>query len=326
MNVISRRGGKVHRPHPSNDHFPWCRTGSQMNGGTRYTTTAQAVTCTHCQKAAVPDPEPTAASSQPASPGATARKVIARYAHPTEPPRPPATKPGARKPKKNGVAEDQAARQADKIMQELIEKIIARRGIDDVGEGDQWAGERREGVDDYTYDLAVEVRKLREAGEAWWRIAYDLGLPHSGPSAKQGKGGAAYARRLWARAWGPVSQSTRAQRVTKAQHRERVAVEEHRPAFSTETPDNYIVDTVCGKEIHWTGRIPTANGTVIAPLTAYVHHDPRTIKIVLGPRGRVVEFFEALDADHLKVDPRMAIAKTGPRRSVYVHNIWKVGQ
>jgi hypothetical protein len=224
------------------------------------------------------------------------------------------------------VAEDQAARKAEKIVQDLIAGIVAKRGTDDVGEGDQWADQRLEGCDDYTYDLAVEVRKARGAGTAWWRIAYDLGLPHAGPSAVQGKGGAAYARRLWKRAWGDTYETgERAARETKDDRRARAALTEVRPFFTEETLESEIVTKICGQEIHWVAQVKTPNGVIFSPQSAIVHHDPRTVRVVLGPKGRAVEFFEQIDAAQLKVDPRMAIAKTGPRRSVYVHNIEKVG-
>lgn len=238
-----------------------------------------------------------------------------------------ATKPAASKPAKNGVAEDKAAHQTVQIMKEIIEKIVAARGADDIGENDQWSDQRRAEVDDYVYDLAVEVRKLREIGSAWWRIAYELQLPHNGPSAKQGKGGAAYARRLWVRAWGALPEAgERSNRETKSSKRERAITTEARPYFTEEAKDMDVIKAVCGKEIHWTARVGNGVGAVVSPQTAFVHHDPRTIRIVLGPRGRVLEFFEALDAAHMKVDPRMAIAKTGPRRSVYLSRIEKVGQ
>lgn len=234
--------------------------------------------------------------------------------------------PTARKPQKNGVAVDKAARQAQEIIKGLIEKIIAARGDDTVGDGDQWAAARREGVDDYTYDLAVEVRKLRGQGAAWWRIAYELQLPGHGPSAIQGKSGAAFARRLWERAWGKTyTDGERAPRETKADKRERAVTMEARPVFSEETPESEIISRIMGQSIHWNARVGNGVGAVVSPQEAFVHPDPRTIRIIMGPKGRVVEFFEAIDAAQLKVDPARSIAKTGPRRSVYLSRIERVG-
>lgn len=232
------------------------------------------------------------------------------------------------KPLQNGAAQDKAARQAEQIMAEIIEKIIAARGEDTVGDGDQWADARRDGVDDYTYDLAVEVRKARAAGAAWWRIAYDLHLPGHGPSAAQGKSGAAYARRLWEKAWGKTyTDGERAPRETRETKRERGLATEARPYFAPDAQDATIVAAICGQEIHWNARLGDRHGgLIVAPQQAIVHHDPRTIKISMGPRGRYVEFFEQIDASMLAIDPHRAIAKTGPRRAVYLDRIERVGK
>ncbi|RZQ59807.1 hypothetical protein [Amycolatopsis suaedae] len=48
-NVVSVRGGAVHRPWATlQDPWPLCRTGSQMHRNTRYTTTNRPVTCRNC--------------------------------------------------------------------------------------------------------------------------------------------------------------------------------------------------------------------------------------------------------------------------------------
>jgi len=231
------------------------------------------------------------------------------------------------KPKANGAALDAAALKAEKIIAEIVEKIIEKRGTDDVGTGDQWDDDRRDTVDDYTYDLAVEVRKMRVGGAAWWRIAHNLYLPGAGPSAAQGKSGAAYARRLWERAWGKTyTDGEKAPRETKERKRERAVTTEHRPYFADTATDVQITNAVAGQEIMWFARVDTPSGAVISEQNATVHPDPRTIKIVLGPKGRVLEFYETLDTAMLLIDPHQAITKTGPRRSVYIDRIEKVGR
>lgn len=235
--------------------------------------------------------------------------------------------PPATKPKKNGVAQDAANAKAEEIIQGIIDKIIAERGVDNVGEEDRWEEERREGVDDYTYDLAVEVRKMREAGAAWWRIAHDLYLPGHGPSAAQGKSGAAYARRLWQRAWGlTYTNGEKAPRETRARRQERAVTREHRPYFAEDARETDIIKKILGQKLTWVARLGDAHGgVIISEQQAYVHPDARTIKIALGPQGRYVEFFETLESSMLSIDPRKAIAKTGPRRAVYLDRIEKVG-
>ncbi|MDT0472797.1 hypothetical protein RM863_11745 [Streptomyces sp. DSM 41014] len=59
MNVVSVLGGKVHKRMPElGDHFfPFCRTGSMTNRGTKYRATEAAVTCRVCLSYAVPESE-----------------------------------------------------------------------------------------------------------------------------------------------------------------------------------------------------------------------------------------------------------------------------
>lgn len=250
------------------------------------------------------------AGGQPAS-----RRVIA-----TKPATPvPTTKPG-----KNGKAQDAGNRKGEKVIQDIIAKIVAARGADSVGEADQWEEERLTTVDDYVYDLAVEVRKKRGEGLAWWRIAADLFLPGAGTSAQTGKSGAAYARRLWERAWGKTYvDGERAPRKTVERERERAITTETVPYFAPEAKDEAIIKTVTGKTIHWTIRIMGVHGAIVSPQEAVVHHDPRTARIIMGPKGRCLEFFESMG--DVRLPKNLQWANTGPRRSVYVANIHRVG-
>ena len=67
MNVISVLGGKVHKRMPElGDHFfPWCRTGSMTNSGTKYRGTDAEVTCSNCLAIGAPKDEPEAAPEAP---------------------------------------------------------------------------------------------------------------------------------------------------------------------------------------------------------------------------------------------------------------------
>lgn len=265
-------------------------------------------------RAAVADAQPPTrrpgGGGQPAS-----RRVIA-----TKPTAPvPTTKPG-----KNGKAQDAGNRKGEKIIQDIIAKIVAARGADSVGEADLWEEERLPTVDDYVYDLAVEVRKKRAEGLAWWRIANDLFLPGAGPSAQNGKSGAAYARRLWERAWGKTYvDGERAPRKTIEREREKAITAVAVPYFAPGVKDEAIVATISGKTIHWTIRIAGLHGAIVSPQEAVVHADPRSIKVAIGPRGRYVEFFEAMG--DVRLPKNLQWANTGPRRSVYLNNIHRVG-
>src|SRR5687767_6868447 len=52
--------------------------------------------------------------------------------------------------------------------------------------------------------LAPKVKELREKGLAWWQIGFELGLPGSADTVAKGKGGAAFARKIWKAAFGEV--------------------------------------------------------------------------------------------------------------------------
>lgn len=212
------------------------------------------------------------------------------------------------------------------ISQDTIEKLLASREVDDIGTGDQWSGQRMKTCeDDYTYDLAVEVRKAREQGSSWWRIAYDLELPGFGHSAKQGRLGASLARRLWRAAWGKTYDGMAAIRETKEDRVARSEVDDGKPYFHGDENEMDIVKAVAGKQVEWCTRLPVPGGIVASLQSTYVHGDVRLIFVKVGPKGRYVEFYEQSDPAMLVLDPREAIAKAGPLRSVYLDRITKVG-
>jgi hypothetical protein len=225
------------------------------------------------------------------------------------------------------IASQQAARaKLQKQVEEVIDKLVAKRGSDDVGEGDKWSNDRLfRCTDDYVYDLAVEVRKMRELGEPWWRVAYELGLPGSGATNKQGRRGSALARRLWRAAWGKTYGETRSQRESKAAREERAARNEGRPYFPKGATEMEVVKAVTGSLIHWVARLPVVDGLVFSSQEAYVHADPHLVRYKLGPQGPYIEFYEQVDPAQLLVDPHLSIAKSGPLRAVYVDRITRVG-
>lgn len=245
---------------------------------------------------------------------------------------PPAT--GARKARatdagrarRNGPAQAEAAAQADKIIADAVatvqargDKVITAPGRETpIGtpESAVWAAARLATCDDDTYALAVEVRKLRGAGEAWWRIAHTMSLPGSGPSVAQGKTGAAHARRLWARAWGNTYSDTTAPRETKAIKKERALVSPGRPFFPNDTPDAEVISTVRGREITWCTRLAAGDSVVVSLQQAKV--SDTKIAMAIGPKGRVINFNEVIKDER-------GTELVGPRRSVYLERIEKVG-
>lgn len=226
------------------------------------------------------------------------------------------------------VLASQAAARARLIkeVEEAVDKLVAERGVDNIGEGDQWADERLPSCkDDYVYDLAVEVRKLRARGDSWWRVAYELHLPGSGASNKQGRKGSGFARRLWRAAWGKTYLGERGQRESKITREARAMENVGRPYFSEADEDARVASVIRGQMLHWVTRLEVKSGLVTSAQEAYVHDDPQYIKIKQGPKGRYVEFYEQIDPSMLLADPRQSIAKSGPLRAVYVDRITRVG-
>lgn len=214
------------------------------------------------------------------------------------------------KARRSGKAADQAAKKAAQIVSDALENVAGTpRPEHDAS--------RRPGVSDADYALAVEVRRLRGEGKAWWLIAHEMGLKGHGPSAKQGKTGAAQARRLWEKAWGATYKTTNVPRETKAVKQERAATRDARPYFSTDAPEHEIATRVAGQTITWFTRVGTNGGAVVSEQTAQVA--PKGVQVVDGPKGRVLEFFELIYEDGSKVP------LVGPRRSVYLERIERVG-
>lgn len=223
-----------------------------------------------------------------------------------------------------------AAERLQKAVEEIVDKLVAKRGVDDIGQGGdpQWEDERLETCkDDYVFDLAIEVRKLRNKGESWWRIGYELELPGSGPSNKQGRKGGAYARRLWRAAWGQTysEEGVQVKRESKLTREARAMENDGRPYFTgTEQPMD-IIERVRGQMIHWVTRLDGRHGLICSAQETYVHDDPKYIRVKEGPQGPYIEFYEQLDPAMLLADPRKSITKSGPLRAVYVDRIIRVG-
>jgi hypothetical protein len=241
-------------------------------------------------------------------------------------PTPPVPQPPAQVHAAAEASRKAAAERLIKQVEEIIDKLVVARGVDDVGTGDEWASERLATcTDDYVYHLAVEVRKLRAKGDSWWRVGYELGLPGAGASNKQGRKGGAYARRLWRAAWGATYTGERSQRESKITREARAMENQGKPYFTgTEQPMD-IIERVRGQMIHWVTRLGGAHGLICSAQETYVHDDPKFIRVKEGPQGPYLEFYEQLDPSMLLADPRKSITKSGPLRAVYVDRITRVG-
>lgn len=108
----------------------------------------------------------------------------------------------------------------DAVLTAALEKVRANRELrPDDTETAVW-GEEAESEGD-ELELALAVRHLRDTqGVAWWTIGQRLGLPGAGDSAATGKAGAAFARKLYARAFGAAPR-TQKERKAPSFHKEK---------------------------------------------------------------------------------------------------------
>lgn len=290
--ALATRRGNVHAQNVDTNGvpFPACRPGQRNSLRTsRYTHTTTPVDCEKCLEMATP------------------RRATAAERTPTGDPYQGKAQPRRR----NGKAQDEAAVKAAQIIGEETNKIIAKRGTHA-----EMNEQRKDGCSDEDYALAVRVRELRAGGLAWWAIGHQLGLKGSGPSVKTGKTGAANARRAWEKAWGKTYGDTTAPRETKGRRVERALTDPGKPWFASDATDVEIVDAVQGHEITWVTRLAAGDGVVGSVQRAVVK--PGSARVVLGPKGRVINFFEMVK------DEGSAKLGSGPQRSVYVDRIEKV--
>jgi len=114
--------------------------------------------------------------------------------------------------------------------------------------------------------LGPRVKELRDEGLAWWLIGFKLSLPGSADNVAQGKGGAAFARKIYAKTIGEVPRSqqrngTRAasreknediRDLKKQRKRDRVAAARAGEAVLRESmTDEEVVETLRGRVIGW---------------------------------------------------------------------------
>jgi hypothetical protein len=114
-------------------------------------------------------------------------------------------------------------------------------------------------------DLAAECKRLRDGeGMAWWKIGHTLGLPGSADNVKQGKGGAAQARRLYAQANGgtphvPRTRTAREKADKTPRHAanagtktdRKITLVERGHVIPQDMPDEEVIAMLAGRVIEW---------------------------------------------------------------------------
>ena len=163
------------------------------------------------------------------------------------------------KQERRAKAEAKATAQAAQIIEEATRKVKAESA-------EASPQKRRRGtLSDEHAALAPRVKELRDGGMAWWQIGFELSLPGSADNVRQGKGGAAFARKIYAAGFGEVPRSqvrngSRANREknedVKALKRQRKTdrvgqVRAGQAVLREGMTDEEVVETLRGRVIGW---------------------------------------------------------------------------
>ena len=184
--------------------------------------------------------------------------------------------------------------------------------------------------------MAEQVKQLREEGLAWWQIGYKLGLPGSADTVAKGKGGAAYARKIWKGAFGevPRTQVRNGSRSRKAEKNEHVrvlkestktarveAVRGGQSVISPDMTDLEVVEMLNGRMITWSFNLANVDGQGDDFFDCTIGVFKGTVKV----RGLGVDRY----IDFREYDPSAPVAVRGipgGLRSVRLSSIHTVGK
>lgn len=196
-----------------------------------------------------------------------------------------------------------------------------------------------------TVGLSAECKRLRDAeGMAWWRIGWELKLPGSANNVREGKSGAAQARKLYAQANGgkphePATRAARERAVKNPKHAanlgsktdRKITLVERGHVIPTDTPNEEVLAMVRGRTIEWAIDVRALAGGDGEPhwlnQEARVHPDEDCVVLetdedgepILSKDGsRVIRFREYMGRD------QNGNAMSGPTRTVRVNRIHTV--
>lgn len=157
---------------------------------------------------------------------------------------------------KNQAKRDKATAKAAAVVEQAIEETVAAI---------QGKPKRGELPAQYAA-MAPQIKELRDGKVAWWMIGFKLGLPGSADSVAKGKGGAAYARKIYKSAFGEVprtqvrdgSRSKKAERnpevraMRETSKAERVVqVRAGQSVISPDLTDEEVLAMVDGRMLTW---------------------------------------------------------------------------
>lgn len=169
------------------------------------------------------------------------------------------------------IKRDKAAKQkADEIVKASKKKVrdarpVPRPSAVSVEYPSSWDSERVEAATDEQWNLAVQVRLLREEGEAWWAIARAMELEGAGDSATTGKKGASRARNVYKAGFGSFprtfktggykgkqEKNERVRELAKQKKAERLATAKAgKSVIGPDVPDEEVAAMLKGRKIRW---------------------------------------------------------------------------
>lgn len=228
-----------------------------------------------------------------------------------------------------------AAAQAEAIIDSAVKTLERKGSPAPMSSPQDW--QQPEDCDDETWEIAVQVRRLREEeGLAWWRIGHALSLPGSADNLEEGKVGARQARRAYRKAFGEIpkthtwgQQSERQSRradtnpdraALKATPKgERVeAVRSGRSVIDPEMDDDAVLAMVKGRTITWSINLGNIDGMGdrFVDESSTVHRV--MARVETQPNGvRVLHFKEVHDNVPIEFKGRAAGTRTVRLSSIH---------
>lgn len=201
------------------------------------------------------------------------------------------------KQERRGKASRKAAEQAEATVAAAVDSTVAAVA----------AKAKRGSLPAEHAALATDVKQLREQGLAWWQIGFKLSLPGSADTVAKGKGGAAYARKIWKAAFGEVPrvQTRDGSRSKKREKNEAVrelketkqadrveAVRSGESVLKATMTDEEVLNMLEGRVITWSFNLGSLDRQEDEFYDVTIGVFPGTLKVSGEGPDRVIDFRE----------------------------------
>lgn len=168
-----------------------------------------------------------------------------------------------------------AKAKAEAVVSEAIAEAFPNSAAVEASDAAVVGKPKRGGLPAEHLAMAPQVKELREQGVAWWQIGFKLGLPGGADTVAKGKGGAAYARKIWKAAFGEVprvqvrdgSRSKKAEKnenvrtLRETSKAERVlAVRAGQSVINPDMTDEEVLAMLDGRMITWSINLANVDG------------------------------------------------------------------